>query len=73
MFEFVIFLVGVSVGLLLSFIVSRSKPSGLLRIANSKIDKEPYLFLELKEDISSISSKKHVIFAINTQNFIPHK
>lgn len=67
-----IFLAGVSLGILIVSIIFRAYFVGTLRVDRSDPD-EPYMFLELDKGIGSISSKKHVILRVKLENYIPHK
>ena len=71
--EFILFFVGVSLGVSIASIIFRSHFIGDLRIDNSDPDDVPYLFLELSKDIGEIYRKKYVIFKVSLKNFIPHE
>lgn len=71
--EFILFFVGVSLGVSIASIIFRSHFIGDLRIDNSDPDDGPYLFLELSKDIGEIYRKKYVMFKVSLKNFIPHE
>ena len=66
------FMVGVLTGLLIMYILCRSKPIGVINIDRSDPD-GPYLFLELTGSISELSSKKHANFKVKSENYISPK
>ncbi len=66
---FVIFGIGILVGVVCSLIVICTKSVGSLRIDTSDPDDGPYLFLELSKDIGNIYKKKYVTIRINNTPF----
>ena len=70
---FVIFGIGILVGIVCTTVATRTKSVGFLRVDTSDSDDGPYLFLELSKDIGEIYRKKYVIFKVNLKNFIPHE
>lgn len=70
---FIIFGIGILVGVVCSVIVIRTKSVGSLRIDTSDPDDSPYLFLELSKDIGDIYKKKYVTMKVNIKSFIPHE
>lgn len=70
---FVIFGIGILVGIVCTTVLTRSKSVGYLRIDTSDPDDGPYLFLELSKDIGEIYRKKYVTFKVKLENFIPQK
>lgn len=70
---FIIFVIGVLVGVVCTTIMTHVKSVGSLRVDNSDPDDGPYLFLELPKDIGDIYRKKYVTLKVNLKNFIPHK
>jgi hypothetical protein len=70
---FVIFGIGILVGIVCTTVATRTKSVGSLRIDTSDPDDGPYLFLELSKDIGEIYRKKYVMFKVSLKNFIPQK
>lgn len=70
---FVIFGIGILVGIVCTTVATRTKSVGYLRVDTSDPDDGPYLFLELSKDIGEIYRKKYVIFKVSLKNFIPHE
>jgi hypothetical protein len=70
---FVIFGIGILVGIVCTTVATRTKSVGSLRVDTSDSDDGPYLFLELSKDIREIYRKKYVTFKVSLKNFIPHK
>jgi len=70
---FVIFGIGILVGIVCTTVVTRTKSVGSLRVDTSDQDDGPYLFLELSKDIGEIYRKKYAIFKVSLKNFIPHE
>ena len=66
-----IFVLGLTLGLILSFVFIRraNKPSGTLRVDRSDPD-GPYLFLELHTDVATIMDEKRVTFDVDVKNYI---
>jgi hypothetical protein len=70
---FVIFGIGILVGIVCTTVATRTKSVGSLRVDTSDPDDGPYLFLELPKDIGEICQKKYVTFKVSLENFIPHE
>jgi hypothetical protein len=70
---FVIFGIGILVGIVCTTVATRTKSVGFLRVDTSDPDDGPYLFLELSKDIGEIYRKKYVTFKVSLKNFIPHE
>ena len=70
---FVIFGIGILVGIVCTTVATRTKSVGFLRVDMSDPDDGPYLFLELSKDIGEIYRKKYVMFKVSLKNFIPHE
>jgi hypothetical protein len=66
-------LIGVLFVILMSMLLRKRDVDGYLRIDTSDPDDNPYLFLELTKDVSTIYKKKYVTFEVNTQNYISQK
>lgn len=64
---------GLIIGALGTWIVIRIRVSGVLRIDTSDPYDQPYLFLELTKEISTVRKKKYVIFKVSTKNYISQK
>lgn len=65
----VAFLLGFAVAVLFLHI----KSSGNLRIDQSDPSDQPYLFLELSEDVRSLGKKKFVTLNVRKENYISPK
>ncbi len=61
---FVIFGIGILVGIVCTTVITRSKSVGSLRVDTSDPDDDPYLFLELSKDIEELYRKKYVTFKV---------
>ena len=70
---FVIFGIGILVGVVCTIVATRTKSVGSLRVDTSDTDDGPYLFLELSKDVDVIYQKKYVTLKVNTKSFIPHE
>ena len=70
---FVIFGIGILVGIVCTTVATRTKSVGSLRVDRSDPDDGPYLFLELSKDIGEIYRKKYVTVKVSLKNFIPHE
>ncbi len=70
--ELVLLAVGIVIGVTLSFIFRRRKAVGVLRIDKSDPD-GPYLFLEIKESVGNLASRKTVLLEVKQENFLPQK
>lgn len=60
-------------GAIIFHVRNKSDICGCLRIDRSLKDEEPYLFLELSENVNDISGRKYVIFKVCDENFDTHK
>ena len=70
---FVIFGIGILVGIVCTTVATRTKSVGSLRVDMSDPEDRPYIFLELSKQIGDISSKKYVVLKVKLENFIPQK
>ncbi len=70
---FVIFGIGIFIGIVCTTVLTHYKSVGSLRIDTSDPDDGPYLFLELSKDIGEIYRKKYATFKVSLKNFIPHE
>ena len=62
---------GIIIGIIIGLLFLSSSKSGTLRIDESDIDGDTYLFLELDKPVNkSISSKKYVFFKKKKKNYI---
>lgn len=71
--EIVIALVSIFIGIVIGWFAHRGKPLGDLRVDRSDPTSEPLLFLELNTDVRNIMKKRHVIFRVKIENFLPHE
>lgn len=67
--EVILILAGVVIGIGIAMIIFRAYFIGTLRIDKSDPNEEPYMFLELDKGIGDISSKKHVVLRVSTENY----
>lgn len=70
--DFLIFVVGIGLGIIFSIIVSLHESVGTIRVDNSDSD-GPYLFLELNRGVSDVYRKKFVVLRVNVKDYISHK
>ena len=68
-----LFGIGMFVGCIFTCFIFRLFVVGNLRVDRSDPNDVPYLFLELKKAVESVSSKKYVIFKVVNENFISHE
>lgn len=64
------FAVGFVVGGMLTCVIFSRFIVGILRVDRSDPSENPYLFLELKQDVNYISSKDYVILKVVDKNYI---
>ena len=61
--EYVIFVVGLLLGLLIMYILTRPKIMGVLKVYEStEYGEKPYLFVELSKPVEELRGRKHVCF-----------
>lgn len=70
---FIIFLIGMLVGCVVTLFIFCMRSVGSLRIDTSDPDDGPYLFLEMSKDINKVCKKKYITLKVNLKNFIPHE
>ena len=68
-----LFGIGMFVGCIFTCFIFRLFVVGILRVDRSDPDDSPYLFLQLKKPVESVSSKKYVIFKVLNKDFISHE
>lgn len=73
MLELAIFLSGAALGVLIVIIFSRKGSSGVLRIDTSDPSEDPYIFLELHENLGSVRRKSQIKLDISTESYISQK
>ena len=61
---------GLIIGIIIGLLFLSSSKSGILRVDESDIDGETYLFLELNKPVHKSISKKYVVFKVNRKNYI---
>ena len=61
---------GIIMGIIISLLFLSLSKSGTLRVDESDIDGDTYLFLELDKPVNKSISKKYVIFKVNRENYI---
>lgn len=64
---------GIVIGCAVTCVIFRLFVVGNLRVDRSDPDDSPYLFLELKKPVETVSSKKYVIFRVMNKDFISHE
>jgi len=69
----IIFSAGLLMGFAVTGLVARKKPIGTLRIDESDPNEEPYIFLELNQDVGSVRTKKRVMLTVLDKNYLPAK
>ena len=67
---FIFLAAGIAIGIIIGLLFLSSSKSGILRVDESDIDGETYLFLELDKPIHKSISKKYVVFKVNRENYI---
>ena len=70
---FVFLVAGLIMGIMICLLILSSSKSGTLRVYDSDIDSETYLFLELDKSVHKSVSKKYVIFKVKKENNISLK
>ena len=70
--EVIYVVVGIMIGFVVSSIIRRKHPVGVLRIDKSDPD-GPYLFLELKKSVNEIIAQRTILLEVKREDFIPHK
>ena len=61
---------GIIIGIIISLLFLSLSKSGTLRVDESDIDGDTYLFLELDKPVNKSISKNYVIFKVNRKNYI---
>lgn len=62
--------IGILIGSGLIYFLFKPFMAGVLRVDRSDPYENPYLFLELKQDVNYISSKDYVILKVVDKNYI---
>ena len=68
-----IFVIGIFTGVAMTRIAPKEKSIGVLRVDESDPTEEPYLFLELSRDVSTVRKKKRVMLDVLDESYIPAK
>lgn len=66
-------IIGAIVGICITLLIFSTISAGNLRVDQSIPEDEPYLFLELTRNVSTILRKKFVVLKVRAEDFIPHK
>jgi len=66
-------IVGIVIGAVATCLIFGAFSVGSLRVDHSIPEDEPYLFLELTRNVSTILRKKFVVLKVRAEDFIPHK
>jgi hypothetical protein len=70
---FAFFIVGVSIGSVLTVLATRKRPIGTLRIDRSDPNDQPYMFLELYKNVGDIGNQKQVTLDVSNENYLSQK
>lgn len=74
---YLLFFIVLGVGILTGYTYANAKlrknVSGSLRLDTSESESEPFLFLELKEDISVVRERQFVVLSVNIKNYNTQK
>lgn len=68
-----IFTIGLLTGVVVAQLIPKEKPIGVLRVDESDPTEEPYLFLELSQDVRSVRTKKRVTLDVLDKNYLSAK
>ena len=68
-----IFAIGIFTGVAMTQLAPKEKSIGTLRVDESDPSEEPYLFLELSRDVSTVRKKKRVILDVLDESYLPAK
>lgn len=66
-------ILGIIIGAIATCLLFGAFSVGSLRVDHSIPEDEPYLFLELTRNVSTILKKKFVVLKVRAEDFIPHK
>ena len=66
-------LIGIGIGFGICLGMTRSKPSGCIRVIYSDQEESPMLFLNSYIDIHELSQKKQVTYEVKNENYISHE
>lgn len=66
-------IVGAIAGMLITLLIFSTISAGNLRVDQSIPEDNPYLFLELTKNVSTVLKKKFVVLRVRVEDFIPHK
>ena len=70
MLEVLLFLLGFMVGIVSFLVYLIVRSVGTLRVDQSDLTEQPYLFLELDKPVENIVKEKYVLFKVIKKNFI---
>lgn len=73
MVNWILFILGVFVGIVFTCARFASRLIGNLNIDRSDPSEAPYLFCELKKPIDSFARKKYVLMQVTNRNYISHE
>ena len=68
-----VFMAGAALGIASMKLFNVKKPVGNLRIDESDPNEEPYIFLELHQNLGDLRTKKRVTLAVVNQNYLSAK
>lgn len=71
MLYIVLVLIGVGIGVIFTTFFKHKKSVGRLRVDHS--DDQPYLFLELDDDLASVCQMDYVTLQVCVKNYVSHK
>lgn len=61
------------IGMIVGFLICKSRSHGTIRIDNSIADEPPYLFLELTCSVDELKKHRTVVMNIKNENYITHE
>ena len=70
MLEILLFLLGFMVGIVSFLVYLIVRSVGTLRVDQSDLKEQPYIFLELDKPVESVINEKYVLFRVIKKNFI---
>lgn len=71
--EILFCILGIVIGVGVSYVYIRSRSVGCIRVDRSDPDEPPYLFLELSGPVETVTKHGYVILNVQAKDFVPHK
>lgn len=69
----IIAIIAFGTGIVVGLVINYNHPVGDLRVDHSDPTSAPYLFLELDTDVHNVMHKKHVVFRVKLEDFLPRE